>query len=80
MKVAVILIVIDALNTVTKKTAIGTGGLGNERTRGEYPNYGIIMIGQNTEKESWRLEERLLSLKLQWKTICKCWREKLSNK
>ena len=27
-----------------------TGGLGNKRTSGEHPNYCIIEIGQNTEK------------------------------
>ena len=28
----------------------GTGGLGNKRTSGDHPNYGIIKISQNTEK------------------------------
>ena len=28
----------------------GTGGLGGERTSGDYPNYSIIENGQNTEK------------------------------
>ena len=28
----------------------GTGGFGNKRTSGDYPNYYIIEIGQNTEK------------------------------
>ena len=28
----------------------GTGGLGNKRMSGEYPNYCIIKIGQNTEE------------------------------
>ena len=27
-----------------------TGGLGNNRTIGDHPNYSIIKIGQNTEK------------------------------
>ena len=27
-----------------------TGGLGNNGTSGDYPNYGISEIGQNTEK------------------------------
>ena len=44
MKVTVIPIVIGALNTVTKR------GLGNKRTCEEHPSYGIIKIGQNTEK------------------------------
>ena len=29
---------------------IGTGGLGNKRTRGDHPNDSIIEIGQSTEK------------------------------
>ena len=28
----------------------GTGGLENKRTTGDHPNYGIVEIGQNTEK------------------------------
>ena len=28
----------------------GTGGLGNNRTSGDHPNYCIIEIGQNIEK------------------------------
>ena len=28
----------------------GTGGLGNKRTSEDNPNYGIVEIGQNTEK------------------------------
>ena len=28
----------------------GTGGLGNKWTSGNYPNYSIVEIGQNTEK------------------------------
>ena len=27
----------------------GTGGLRKKRTRGDYPNYTIVEIGQNTE-------------------------------
>ena len=29
---------------------IGTGGLGNKKISGDYPNYCIIEIDQNTEK------------------------------
>ncbi len=32
------------------KVGTGTGGLGNNGTCGDYPNYGISEIGQNTEK------------------------------
>ena len=28
----------------------GTGGLENQRTKGDHPNYNIVEIGQNTEK------------------------------
>ena len=33
-----------------QRFATGTGGLGNKRTSGDHPNYGIVEIGQNTEK------------------------------
>ena len=47
---------------------IGTGsrGLGNKRMSGDYQNYSIIKISQNTEKSPWG---DLLSLKLLWETI-----------
>ena len=32
------------------RISTGTGGLGNKGTTGDYPNYSIIKIGQNTEK------------------------------
>ena len=47
MKVTVILIVIDALGTVTKRLILG---LGNKRTSRDHPNYNINKIGQHTEK------------------------------
>ena len=34
-----------------------TGGLGDKRTSGDHLNNSIVEIGQNTKKESWRLEE-----------------------
>ena len=33
-----------------QKIGTGTGGLGNNGTGGDCPNYGIVKIGQNTEK------------------------------
>ena len=33
-----------------QRSSTGTGGLGNKRTGGDYPNDSIIKIGQNTEK------------------------------
>ena len=33
-----------------KRIGTGTGGLGNKRTSGDYPNYSISEIDQNTEK------------------------------
>ena len=62
MKVMIIPIVIGALGS-HQRIATRTGGLGNERTGGDCPNYSIIEIGQNTEKSSGDLIN-LLSLKL----------------
>ena len=50
MKVTVIPIIISALGTVTERIGTGIGGLGTKRTSGNYPEYNIIEIGQNTEK------------------------------
>ena len=33
-----------------QRIGTGTGGLGNNRTCGDHPNYSIVEIGQNTEK------------------------------
>ena len=60
MKVTIIPIVTGALGTVTKGLIRGTGGVGNNRTSGDHPNYCIIEIGQNTEKSP----GDLLSLRL----------------
>ena len=43
----------------------GTGGLGNKKTRGDYPNHYIIENGQNTEKSPVKNYE----LKLMRKTL-----------
>ena len=48
----VISIAIGALGRVKKRINTRTGGLGNERTSGDHPNYSIIEIGQNTQKSS----------------------------
>ena len=49
MKVMMIPIVIGVLSTVTKKkNGTGTGGHGNKRTSGDYPNYSIVEISWNT--------------------------------
>ena len=45
-----------------------TEGLGNKRTSGDHPKYGIVEISQNTKKSPGNLR-RLLSLTPQWKTI-----------
>ena len=50
IEVTLISVVIGALGAVTKGLNKGTGGLGNNKTCGDHPNYGIIVIGQNTEK------------------------------
>ena len=49
MKVTVIPIVI-ALGTFIKRFGTRTGGLGNNRTGWDCPNYSIIEIDQNNEK------------------------------
>ena len=36
----------------SQKLDTGTGGLENEATSGDYPNYSIVEIGQNTEERS----------------------------
>ena len=51
MKLTSIVIIIGALGTVTKGLLKGTGGLVNKRRSGDHPNYCIIKIGQNTEKD-----------------------------
>ena len=43
-------IVNDTLGTVTKRTGIGTEGLGKKRTSGDHTKNNIIVIGQNTKK------------------------------
>ena len=35
-----------------QRIGIGTGGLGNNGTRRDCPNYSIVEIGQNTEKST----------------------------
>ena len=50
MKIMVILTVIGALGTISKRIVTETGRLGNKRLRGDHLNYSIVEIGQNTEK------------------------------
>ena len=33
-----------------QRIGTGTGSLGNKRSRGDHPNYGIIEISQNSER------------------------------
>ena len=47
MKVKVILIEIGTLGTVK-----GTGGFGNKRVCEDHPNYSIVEIGQDAEKNT----------------------------
>ena len=56
MKVTIIPIVIGAFGTVTKGL-LKDLGFGSWQTSGDHPNDSIIENGQNTEKESRRLEE-----------------------
>ena len=54
-----------------------TGGLGNNRLRGDHPNYCIIVISQNTEKSSEDLRRLVVTpvrhhqIMLVWKTLKK---------
>ena len=40
-----------------QRIGTGTGGLEIKRMSGDYPNYSIVEIDQNTKKNPWRLEE-----------------------
>ncbi len=46
----VIPVVIGALGTIKGLISTRTGGLENKRMSRDHPNYGIVKIGQNTEK------------------------------
>ena len=48
MKVTVTPAVISALGTITNDFGKRSGRVGNRRTSGDYPNYSIIKIDQNT--------------------------------
>ena len=75
MKVTGILIVIGALGS-HQRIGTRTGVQGNKKTSGDYLNYSIIEIGQNTEKSSGDLRRlavtqtpvRIHRLTLVWKT------------
>ena len=69
MKVTIVQIVIGAFGTIT----VGLlKGLGNLEVGGRVEIIQTTTFIENcpdTKKSSWRLEEDLLLLKLQWKTI-----------
>ena len=46
----VIPIVVGVFGTIAKWLVKGTGGVGNLKTSRDHPNYSIVRIGQNTEK------------------------------
>ena len=50
MKVTAIPIATGALGLVTKGIGTGTGGLGNKKISGDYPNDSSVEISQNTKK------------------------------
>ena len=54
-------ILIGSLGTVTKRISKGIGRLENKRMSGEYPNYRIVEIGQNTEIYSRDLRKLILT-------------------
>ena len=76
MKATIIPILTGAIDTVIKELVQGTGGLGNNWTSGNYPNYYIIEIGQKTEKSPGDLRRLAVTqspvkghqLTLVWKT------------
>ena len=76
IKMTVIPVVIGAFGT-TQKLSKGTGGLRNQRTSRDHPNYCIIKIGQNTEKSPGYLRRLAVTqttmknhqLTLVWKTL-----------
>ena len=47
MEVTVIPVVIGALGTITKSLV---AGVGNRRMSGDHPNYNIVEVGKNPEK------------------------------
>ena len=59
------------------RISTGTGGLGNKRMSRDHPNYGIVKIGQNTEKSPGDLRRLAViqtpmtdhQLTLEWKTL-----------
>ena len=57
MKVTMISVVIGALGI-----GKGTGRLGNQRTSGDHPNFSIIKIDQNSEKNSRDLRRLAVTL------------------
>ena len=40
--------IIGVLGTIPQKLGKGDGRVGNWRSRGHYPNYSIVDVGQNT--------------------------------
>ena len=64
-----------------QRTNTGTGGLGNQRMRGDHSNYSIIKTGQNTEKSPGDLRRLAViqtsvenhQLRLEWKTFKSVW-------
>ena len=62
-----------------QKIGTGTGGLWNERSSVDEPNYSIIMIGQNTEESPGDLRKLAVTqtqvkdnrISLVWKTLKK---------
>ena len=69
MKVTVIPIVTAAFGSVTKIIGTGTRRIENKNTSEDHPNYSIVLIDHDIEESPVNLGD-LLSLRLQWKTIC----------
>ena len=54
-----------------QRIGTGTGGIGNNRTNGDHPNYSIVEIGQNTGN--------LRRFAIQWETTSYCLCEKIQK-
>ena len=59
--------------------SIETGGLGNNRTSGDDPNYSLIKVGQDTGKSPGDLRRLAVTQNQKWETIISRWCEKLSK-
>ena len=72
-------IVIRAFGISHQRISTRTVGLGNKRTSGDYPNYCIDVIGQNTKKSPEDLRKLTVTQDSSGKTSANAGVKKLSN-